>query len=674
MREGSPAPRGARRELSLRGKILLLLLVAYGMAVIVPDTLRPVLTPDTLAAAPAFLHRWYPLGTLGFQADNDGTVTSVDLSPACRRWITRIPDGNQAEPVSEPAAQKVVRRGPPCPAWVAGIREGDRIDLAGTELTHRRAVNGLVFVAPDRPVTLHISMGLDIDYARATGSAARDVTLMPTPEQLTGPARLWLLAAQLSAMLVFIGFCAYLVWNHPTAETWGLFLYGAWFNSGQYFVWYANLPPAALAYFDCLQVFFQALGLTGLLVFALHFPRDSVEGWRRMCQAWLVVPFLALVGAGLWGFCNYFFGWQTEAAYRLYYYITYAVYLGIAFLFWHTYHTQPDERPRIRWVILGAAWGLLCFLIADTYEATSMIEMVNRVMPVTLPPLPQSVLDFLYLQNIAFPLAVFYAVRHHRVIKVRIAITRFAALMIALGVSFIVVGYVDLRLEHYIKERMPQYLSVFTLAPVWLVLFLLRERLYDLLDRVMFRTWHQAERKLEALADYLDERGPLNLDQINGALVEEPARALDLTSAALFRRADGGAFEYELGVRWPDAILGTLRADDPLVTMLTDHEPRHLQDLDWDARPEAADIEKPALAVPIVVEGVVTRIVLFGPHTTGEDLDRDEVRVLRQLSRAAAAAYEHLISEALRHELEELRRRLGSGSASSPRRGEAPAR
>jgi len=663
----------APRELSMRGKILLIVLVAYGLAVIVPDTLRPVLTPDTIAAAPAFLHRWYPLGTLGFQADNDGKVTTVDLSAGCQAWMRGTPGGEKTEPGSRPAEREVGKPGPTCPAWIAGIREGDRIDLVATELTHRRAVNGLIFVAPDRPVTLHISMGLDIDYARATGNAARDVTLKPTPEVLTGPARLWLLAAQLSSMLVFIGFCAYLVWNHPTAETWGLFLYSAWFNSGQYFVWYANLPAAGLAYFDCLQVFFQALGLTGLLVFALHFPRDSVEGWRRTCQGWLVVPFLALLGAGLWGFCNYFFAWQTEAAYRLYYYLTYAVYLAIAFLFWHTYHTQPVERPRIRWVILGASWGLLCFLIADTYEATSMIELVNRVMPVPLPSLRQSVLDFLYLQNIAFPLAVFYAVRHHRVIKVRIAITRFAALMIALGVSFIVVGYVDLRLEHYIKEHMPQYLSVLTLAPVWLVLFLLRERLYDLLDRVMFRTWHEAERKLEALADDLDETRGLSLDAINRALVEEPARALDLTSAAVFRRTDSGAFEYEWGIRWPDRILGTLRADDALVTSLTDHEPRTLRELDWGTRPEASDIEKPALAVPIVVERVVTRIALFGPHTTGEDLDRDEIRVLRQLSKAAAAAYEHLASEALRHELEELRGRLRSGSAADPSRGEAPA-
>jgi hypothetical protein len=46
---------------------------------------------------------------------------------------------------------------------------------------------------------------------------------------------------------------------------------------------------------------------------------------------------------------------------------------------------------------------------------------------------------------------------------------------------------------------------------------------------------------------------------------------------------------------------------------------------------------------------------LFGPHRTGEDLDRDEVAVLRELTRAAAAAYQRVEADALRQELAKLR-------------------
>jgi hypothetical protein len=651
-----PADRPRPGRLSGWGRIALVALIAYGVIVIVPDTLRPLLTVES---TPGFLQRWYPLGILGFQADNDGKVISVDAGATCHEWTapaSKAADGNPANAAHAPEAH-AARTPVPCPAWSAGIREGDTIDLKAPE-TFRRAVNGLVFVAPHEPVRLKI--------ASATGGGSRVVTLMPAPEEMSGWQRLWLLIAQLSSIVVFIGFCGYLVWQHPTAETWGLFLYSVWFNSGQYFVWYANLPERGLAVFDVLQCLFQALGLVGLLLFALHFPMDSVAGWRRACQPLLVVPFLALLGAGLWGFCNFFFGWPTETAYRLYYYITYGIYFAIAVLFWYTYRTQPGDRPKIRWVILGASWGLLCFLIADTYEATSMVELVRERLGIRIPQLYQSFLDFLYMQNAWFPLTVIYAVRHHRVIKVRLAVTRGTVVMIALVLSLSFVGYLDMYVDepikHFLKQSMPRYVDVLILALIWLTLFLLREHLYDFLESILARKWHAAERRLEALVDRLEEPHGITRDEVNRALTVEPVRALDLTSAALFRRRADGAFEFECGVHWPADVVGVLDSGHPVVTALT-NEPKPLHASDWGPERLFPELEEPALAAPVLVDRVVTRIVVFGPHTTGEDLDRDEVKVIRHLSRAAAVAYGHLETEELRREVEELRGRLHRGPA-----------
>jgi hypothetical protein len=152
-------------ELSRPAKILLILLVAYAVAVILPDTLRPtvlyqlayyleglreVVTGGRPSGPHSAVWGWYPLGTLGFIADNDGKVTSVDDCGGTR----------------------------PCdlPAWDK-LQVGDRIDLSRTAMSDRRAVNQMVFVAHDRPVVLRVA-------AKANGASASEITLMPRSEVL----------------------------------------------------------------------------------------------------------------------------------------------------------------------------------------------------------------------------------------------------------------------------------------------------------------------------------------------------------------------------------------------------------------------------------------------------------------------------------------------------------
>jgi hypothetical protein len=81
-------------------------------------------------------------------------------------------------------------------------------------------------------------------------------------------------------------------------------------------VWYANLPAEALRWFDWLQAVFSGAGLTGLVIFALHFPRDPVVGWRRRVEPWLFLPFAALTGLSLWSFRNFTAGRREGAGIR----------------------------------------------------------------------------------------------------------------------------------------------------------------------------------------------------------------------------------------------------------------------------------------------------------------------------------------------------------------------
>lgn len=606
-------------RLPFGGKILLGVLAAYAVAVTLPDTLRPTFLHRAFYRLIGFEYSidnsrptprgWYPLATLGFEANNDGIVNSVD---AC----------NEKQPCDSPAG-------------IAKIQIGDRIDLKATPMSDRRAVNELVFVAHDRPVTIHIAM-------QRNGFVPTTLVLTPKSEDLGlfDPASFrdaWTLLLDQAAAVFFIGLCTLLVLRHPTREAWGVFLYAIWYNAGQYFVWYANLPAAALRWFDYLQAAFQAAGLTGLLLFALHFPQDSVEGWRRRAERWLFLPFLSLTVLGIWTFRNFTNAEQTEGVYRAYYSVAFAVYLAVFALFVNTLITQPRARPRIRWVIVGALWGLLCFLFADVYEATSLLDWLPFI-------IPDWVLNVLYAQSVFFPIAVFYAVRQHRVINVRFILNRsIASLGFFIGALF-VFEYLQVLLTHEAVLGLTIVIAV--------VASFSHGALRRLVDIVFFPRWHGAQRDLGRAADLLTE-GPASAQKLQELLVDLPVHRLDLTSGALFQRKPDGSFtRVYANVTWPEQLLPALPPGHPLISSLQ-NAPLRLSDGYWDPiRPSAFPM--PVLAVPVVMEGVVSRIVLFGPHSSEEALDPDEVKIIHRLAKAAAIACTRLDARAQREAYERL--------------------
>lgn len=305
-------------------------------------------------------------------------------------------------------------------------------------MTYRRAViKGGWFVPHDRPVVLWVQ--------RANGMS-ETVTLTPTRETLgfigksSSPLLTWLLVLDQLAGFFFIGLAALLVWRRPMWATWGFLLYAPWYNSGQIDAWYANLPAVGLSWFGWLEAVFSAAGLTGLLMFALHFPRDSIEGWRQRARPWLFVPFVALTLLNVWAFRNFTEGVPTERDYDIYYYLVLAVYVTVFALFVHTYVTQPPDRPRIRWIFLGALSGLLCFLFATVYNETSMLDWISI-------NFPEWLWQVLYAVNVLFPLAVAYAIVRHRVISVRLVLNR--SFVVLIGFLLTTVAYAGLELSFH---------------------------------------------------------------------------------------------------------------------------------------------------------------------------------------------------------------------------------
>src|SRR5262249_47264149 len=145
---------------------------------------------------------------------------------------------------------------------------------------------------------------------------------------------------------------------------------------------------------------------------------------------------------------NFTHGDPTETVYRVFYAVAYLVYPLLLAIILRTYRLHPAQRPRVRWVMLGALWGLPCFLLADLWEATAVFEGL-RSLGVYL---PQWALTLLDAQSVWFPVLVVYAILRHRVINVRFVISRalvFTVLIFVLGaVVHLVVAHTESLLMH----------------------------------------------------------------------------------------------------------------------------------------------------------------------------------------------------------------------------------
>ena len=177
---------GVRR---FRGRFLLVVLTLWSLAMVVPDFYRLV----------------HPLGSFGLLVDGDGLVTDV-----------RGPFSEETD----------------SPAWRAGMRPGDRLDLARMRcipVDTLRCATALAVLgkAPLASVGRHAELAL----AASAEKPAREVELVAT----TRPFSWWVAAVlpfdQIAAILVILA-AAWLVWTRPGPMTWGFFLYIIWFNPG----------------------------------------------------------------------------------------------------------------------------------------------------------------------------------------------------------------------------------------------------------------------------------------------------------------------------------------------------------------------------------------------------------------------------------------------------------
>ncbi len=586
-------------------RLLLIVLTLWGLFMIVPDLLRVA----------------QPLGSFGFLANNDGLIYDV------------------TGPFPDEASS---------PAWRAGIRIGDRIDLERMRCTFGdlercgnslAVLGGLQFVLPGRAIT--------IDLLAGDGRPARQVTLVAEQRPSNFLIRAVTVLCQIAGMLVVIA-AAWLVWTRPSAMSWGFFLYVNWFNPGQIYAFYAILQqwPALLLTQDVLASFAEAAGYAGFLLFVMRVPNNKPEPrWRPLERA---LPLLALLFAtGLIASYGSVFGFPSETTTRAAISAGFLVdFAALAILFTRRRNQTPEDYQRVRWVMWGALIGLPAFLVAELASETTFFDtLLGHFTPT------EDIIGLLYLVNGVLCLFVFEALRRPRVVSVTIPLRRVTILGLSLSVPVLLLHQEVERIQHHLS--LPGWAWVVMGAAAVFLISRLHEGAVHLVDRYFNRPLDALEQELRT--------GMLKakkLGEMDRLLAREPFQRLRLTSAASFRK-DGSVFvRGESAEGWDGTSVRTLNSDTPLLRPLAKGAPFSVPDSNGDDPSLPQGLARPVLGVPSANPVRCFAVSLYGPHASGTDLDGNERAMLARLAADAAAMYAELENGDLRGEVARLERKL----------------
>jgi len=523
----------------------------------------------------------------------------------------------------------------------AGVRVGDKIDqqslsyadllgFFGSEPTAGERVTA-TFLRGDRRLTVHLiaEQGAPTFYTRVIVPIKRIVSLV----------------------FIFIG--ALLVLRRPGRMTWSFYLFALGSTTATAFV-YGRLPPPEYNALNAALYAIYGGASTAFLGFACRFPTDQVTGWRHIIDRW--VPFVYVTAASLgalsWLSRDHAIAVPFRTIYRISNILDYfLIALGVVVLL-ATYAKEREQRQRIKWLIASLVLAGL---------SIAFIDFLSPLFP-TIPGVLQTYWnpDDLAILNIFVPLAVAYAVLHHRVLDVNFIISR--ALVYAVLTSMVVALFAVLD-WFFVRKLLATNLGVLIEIAVAIALGFwlnaVHRRVDGVVDRVFFRRRYLAELRLARIAAVLPHA--TSEASVDSLLISEPTDAFELASAALFARSPDGTYARKTAIGWGDDCTIGLGADDPVVLHLRSGLALvRLSEVRWprDDLPRGAGY--PALALPIVVRNHVVAIALYGAHKNQADLDPDEISAISNLAPGAGAAYDHLQAESMQREVDLLKSKVES--------------
>ena len=474
-------------------------------------------------------------------------------------------------------------------------------------------------------------------------------------------------AAQLTTASVVILLGVVLIWARPGLMTWSLFV--AYFAAFPYFPWTAYLlafeTGRALEFWSIVASLFLSC-LVMVVPFALCFPRsflDDWPAWKQVTGAMLCVAVMVYVAGNLRVVPfeqdpSSLEIWRIALVPGVFVPILLLASLALV----RTYRdADGPTRARLRWLLLGMIAPMVSIGIAIVIGIVPYL--VSGTVSGRMLTAPGWV--FALGAGVLFPIAVGIAVLRERVVDIQFAVSRTVVYGAVSSLVLVVLAALHWLLGKLI-EQTHLAIGIEAIAAVGLGLVLHRatEAINRLVDRVLFRRRHAAEQHLQQVMSALPFASGLRA--IGEALVTEPARELDLVSAAIFyRQAETGPLQRQMSVNWSEEHAASLDADCLLVRSLQDgHAPLRIDhgDLLPTDVPQGAAL--PVLAVPVASRRALRAVVLYGPHSNSTLPDPDEVALLNRIAKAAEASHQQVRIATLLREGEEKQALIGQLEAS----------
>ncbi len=139
--------------------------------------------------------------------------------------------------------------------------------------------------------------------------------------------------------------------------------------------------------------------------------------------------------------------------------------------------------------------------------------------------------------------------------------------------------------------------------------------------------------------------------------------ALGLASASLFREQDNVFRRTAADQSWDDAAAQVLDPGDPMLQPAHAHRPFNVSAKAAARNRLPGGLQRPILAVPVGDQLRCLALALYGPHVTGNDLNRDERTMLAELADKAASALTKLNEDELRQRIATLEGELQTVTA-----------
>lgn len=515
----------------------------------------------------------------------------------------------------------------------AGLRVADRVVLRGFTLKQWEQLT------MGAPMAIGETIPLSIERD------GRIVNVEIHADAVAGWPTYWVyLIKTLSQVIYLIVACA-LVLLRPSRLTWSFFALAFGYAADITQPWFWRLPGTSLP-----MLWWAALdnGIVitpgALFIFAASFPgRTSGPFWRVVDRAGIplnliltlqnVMYYVGGVLATSWAFAALTFpSWS------------FGTLAGVSLVVVAYWSSVADQRQRLKWVI---------FAFIASYLERAIVSYAEYT-PGLWPPTWSSAgfsPDVLAFVNVLVPVTVAYAVLKHRVLDINFVISR--ALVYGI-ITSLVVGAFAL-IDFVLSKELEQHQLAIAAEVVFAIGFGfglngIHKQVDAFVDRTLFRSRHLAERTIERVAAGLPH--VTSARAVDETLAIDPARTLNLVSAAVFVRDETGGFARRSAIGWTDGESTKIDADDPLiVNLLGEFGTMPLSDVRQGSATLPTGICAPAIAVPLFVRHQLLGFVLYGAHASGEDIDPDERRLLERLAHAAAATYDHIDSELARAQL-----------------------